>query len=90
MAISEARIDLRIKPDIKEMFSKAAQLAGTNLSAFVISSTMEKAKQVMEDQEMLRLSNQDRDIFLKAIDNPPKPNTALKRAAKNYTEKGFS
>ncbi len=90
MATSDARIDLRIKPDIKELFSKAAQLAGTNLSSFVISSTMEKAQQVIEDQELLRLSNRDRDAFLDALDNPPAPNEALQRAARRYEENGFS
>lgn len=90
MPVSEARLDLRIKPDIKEILSTAANMAGTSLSAFVISSTLEKAKQIIEDQDIVRLSNQDRDAFLKALDTHPQPNSSLQRAAQNYFDKGFS
>jgi hypothetical protein len=33
------------------------------------------------------LSDRDRDRFLKALDNPPKPNTALRQAAARYAKK---
>ncbi|MBF0380253.1 MAG: DUF1778 domain-containing protein [Magnetococcales bacterium] len=89
MATSQARIDLRIKADLKDLFTKAAQLTGTNLSSFIVASTMEKAKQVIKDQETLQLSNKDRDIFLNALENPSKPNSRLQKAAKDYDQRGF-
>lgn len=33
------------------------------------------------EEKPLVLSDRDRDRFLKALDNPPKPNAALRRAA---------
>lgn len=33
-----------------------------------------------------KLSNRDREIFLKMLDEPPEPNEALKNAAKRHNE----
>jgi uncharacterized protein (DUF1778 family) len=49
---------------------------------------LRKARVVPEDEVRFReesalvLSDRDRDRFLQALDNPPKPNAALRRAAK--------
>jgi uncharacterized protein (DUF1778 family) len=34
-----------------------------------------------------KLSNTDRDAFLAILDNPPEPNKALRKAAKNYLKR---
>ena len=52
-----------------------------------------RARVVPEDEirfseEMpIVLSNRDRDRFLKALDNPPKPNPALRKAAARLAKK---
>ena len=52
-----------------------------------------KARVVPEDEirfseEMpIILSDRDRDRFLKALDNPPKPNAALRQAAARHAKK---
>ncbi len=37
----------------------------------------------------IRLSEKDRDSFIKALDTPPSPNVALKRAMKKFKRKAF-
>jgi hypothetical protein len=52
-----------------------------------------KARVVPEDEMRFReetplvLSDGDRDRFLKALDKPPKPNAALRRAAARHVKK---
>ena len=79
MITSDARIDLRLNPDTKEPFNKATQMTGTSLSAFVISSTLDRAKKMIEDQKTLQLS--DQDLFLNTLDEPSAANEALEHTA---------
>ena len=52
-----------------------------------------KARVIPEDEVRFReemplvLSDRDRDRFLKALDSPPKPNAALRRAVARHTKK---
>jgi Protein of unknown function (DUF1778) len=52
-----------------------------------------KARVVPEDEirfseeTPIILSDRDRDRFLKALDNPPKPNAALRQAAARHAKK---
>jgi hypothetical protein len=52
-----------------------------------------KARVIPEDEIRFReetplvLSDRDRDRFLRALDNPPKPNAALRRAAARHVKK---
>src|ERR1035438_6740352 len=44
------RIDLRTSPEIKELIVRAAATAGVSLSAFLIASAKERAKQVLAER----------------------------------------
>ncbi len=52
-----------------------------------------KARAVPEDEVLFReesptvLSNEARDRFIRLLDDPPKPNAALKRAAQTHGKK---
>ena len=72
------RINLRASKEAKDLIQRAADLLGTTVSAFIISHAYEAAKKVVADQEILLLSNRDRDRFLTALENPPAPNEALR------------
>jgi uncharacterized protein (DUF1778 family) len=51
-----------------------------------------KARVIPEDEIRFReesplvLSDRDRDLFLAALDNPPKPNAALRKAAARHAK----
>ena len=74
----EERIDLRANREVKEVIRRAADLLGTTTSAFVISHAYQAAQRVIAERKTLLLSDQDRDLFFSILDNPPKPNQALK------------
>lgn len=47
-------------------------------------SANKTATRVIQEHEQIRLSLKDRDVFMQALSNPPKPLSALLNAAKKY------
>lgn len=80
----EARLNFRLKPDIKERIEKAAAVAGKTLTEFAVTALADTADEVLERHRVTRLSDRDRDIFLAILDRSSEPNQALKRAAKTH------
>ena len=78
------RIDLRTSPEIKSLIVRAAATTGVSLSAFLIASAQERAKQILAESETLTLSPRDWNAFFSALDKADKPRPALKTAATNY------
>lgn len=82
---NDARINVRISSDLKHTIESAAAALGQTVSEFAISTVVREARQVLQDAQVTRLSNRDRDRFLKALDTvDAKPNAALKAAAHRY------
>lgn len=78
------RIDLRTSSEIKSLIVRAAATTGVSLSAFLIASAQERAKQILAESETLTLSPRDWNAFFSALDKADKPRPALKTAATNY------
>ena len=76
------RVAVRLTPAIKRALERGAEVSGRSLSDFVIDSAYRAARRAIEDHERLHLSDQDRKVFLAALDNPPEPSQALRRAAR--------
>ncbi|WP_246550831.1 DUF1778 domain-containing protein [Photorhabdus caribbeanensis] len=53
---------------------------------FLIASRMERASNVIERIETLHLSMKGADALLAALENPPKANSKLLKAAKHYKD----
>lgn len=80
----EARLNFRLKPDVKERIEKAAAVTGKTLTEFAVTALANTAEEVLERYRVTRLSDRDRDIFLAVLDRSSEPNQALKRAAKTH------
>jgi uncharacterized protein (DUF1778 family) len=78
------RIDLRTSPEIKDLIVRAAATAGVSLSAFLITSAQERAKQILAESETLSLSPRDWNVFFEALDNADKPRPKLEATASEY------
>lgn len=82
---NEARINVRLSKELKQTIEEAASALGQTVTEFAISTVVREARQVLQDVQTTRLSNRDRDNFLKALDSvDAKPNAALKAAARRY------
>ncbi len=82
----ETRLVARTSTEIQEIIQRAADYSGATLSQFLIESAMEKARNVIERTETLHLSMAGADALFTALENPPKANTKLLKAAKNYMD----
>lgn len=82
----KSRVDLRIDQDQKELLERAASLRGLSLSSYLLSNSIEAATRDIESHEKLVLSDNDRDLFLSLMENPPEPNQALKSAMRRFQE----
>jgi uncharacterized protein (DUF1778 family) len=78
------RLEARVPADIKALFSRAAALRGQSLTDFVLSATLRAANRVVREQEILRLTWEDQELFARGIIDPPAPGAELKRAARWY------
>ena len=76
------RVELRVKPDEKAILARAAALQHIDLTGFILSKLLPEARAVIERAERLALSGRDSLKVLDLLENPPKPNARLKRAAK--------
>ncbi|MCX7420971.1 MAG: DUF1778 domain-containing protein [Planctomycetia bacterium] len=82
---NDARINVRLPSELKQTIEDAATALGQTVKEFAISTVVREARQVLQDAQVTRLSNRDRNRFLKALDDADaKPNAALKAAARRY------
>mgnify|MGYP002781444544 CR=1 FL=1 len=80
-----ARIHCRVSPGLKEKVETAARLRGQTLTAFTEAALEEKAQEVLQHEERIRLSQ---TAFLQAIEAPPEsPSTKLLAASEDYKRK---
>jgi len=86
MAASAARLDLRLSPTDKARITRAADLRGVPLSAFVRDAVLREAESVMAAELTVTLSTAESRRFLKALDAPFKPNARLKKAMQAATK----
>ena len=83
----EQRIDISVSSEFKMLFSRAAEIAGVSLTAFVTESARERAMALIEQHERIVLNNQARDMLLRAMKNQGSHGQALDRAANRFAVK---
>ena len=75
-----ARMEQRTKPHVKRGIQVAAALLGVDETAFVTNAAYAQACAVIQDHERTRLTAEDRDVLLAALDTPVRPTKALRDA----------
>jgi len=80
MTNAAARLDLRLNATDKARITRAADLRGVPLSAFVRDAVLREVESVMAAELSVTLSAEESRRFLKALDSPFCPNAKLKKA----------
>ncbi|MBZ5555053.1 MAG: DUF1778 domain-containing protein [Acidobacteriia bacterium] len=78
------RLDARVTAEQKRLIERAAALRGTSITNFVVASAQEAATSTIKDFDVLYLRDQARNVFIRAILNPPAPTDAALAAAERY------
>lgn len=85
MATTLPRITARIDLDVQDLLSKAAALSGiSSINSFVLNSAIEKAKLIIEREQVLQLSARDADALVAVLDRPARPHPKLQAAFARY------
>ncbi len=88
MQNSLPRITARVDAATQELLSEAAAIMGmSSINAFVLNTAVEKAKEIMQRERVLQLSQRDALLLIETLDSPVKSNDRLKHALKNYVSK---
>lgn len=82
----ETRLVARTSTEIQEIIQRAADYSGATLSQFLIESAIERARNVIERTETLSLSMAGADALFTALENPPKANNKILKAAQHYRD----
>jgi uncharacterized protein (DUF1778 family) len=84
-AKNDARLNFRLPANLKAVIEEAAASLGQSVSDFAVSSLLQTARSVLQQQSVTELTNRDRDIFVALLDDAEaKPNKALTEAARRY------
>ena len=84
-----ARLEVRTTSAQKRLIERAAELRGTSVTDFVLSNIQAAAAETIREFESLFLRDEAREVFVKALLNPPQPNEALKAAAARHKQMGL-
>ena len=76
------RIELRVTPSAKALIRRAMTVSGLTAG----DMAYEGARRILDEHDRLVLVGADRDAFLEAVANPPKPTKALIEAARRYNQ----
>ena len=74
------RMSLRISPDAKAKLVRAAALRNTDLTSFVTQTALREAEAVIQEEDIVRVTERDRARVLELLETPPKPNARLRAA----------
>jgi uncharacterized protein (DUF1778 family) len=65
------RLEQRTTEDTKDLIERAARLQGVNASEFVVAHATQAARETINRLEGTKLSQADRDAFMRAFDAEP-------------------
>lgn len=77
------RVSLRVQPHDKAMIMRASAIAHTDMTEFMVRSSVRAARELIHKSEMLQLSERDSLRVLDLLENPPAPNSRLVQAARD-------
>ena len=83
---SRERIDLRTSPESKALIVRAAATAGMTVSAFLLRTAHDRAREILAKKEMVTLTSRDWADFARALDRSEKARPKLAAAMKRHRE----
>lgn len=89
MAEHKDRLELRLPPEVKDLWERAAALSGQDRSAFVRETVTEYATRVVEAAQTITLTRDQGERFLEALEMPGQPDPRLREAARKLDTLGI-
>ena len=85
--MKDTTLQLRLNTEQKATIERAAALRGASVSSYMLANSLKAAQEEIAYHERISLSKADWGLFMSALENPPKPNQALRKAAQEFKKK---
>ena len=76
-SLKRARMELKTTDAAKELLSLAAALDGTDLTAFILNTAVEKARKVVSEHSAIALTREGQEVLARLLQSPSKPTKAM-------------
>jgi uncharacterized protein (DUF1778 family) len=73
-------LNLRIKPELRGLIDRAAELSGKNRTDFVLDAARRAAEDALLDRTVFVVNPKAYAEFVARLDAPPRPNARLRRS----------
>jgi len=73
-------LNIRIKPEVRGLIDRAAELLGKNRTDFVLDAARHAAEDALLDRTIVTLNPKAYAEFLARLDAPPQPNARLRKS----------
>jgi len=73
-------LNIRIKPELRGLIDRAAELSGKNRTDFVLDAARVAAEDALLDRTVFVVNPKAYAEFLARLDAPPRPNARLRRS----------
>jgi uncharacterized protein (DUF1778 family) len=73
-------LNLRIKPELRGLIDRAAELSGKNRTDFVLDAARHAAEQALLDRTVFTVNPKAYAEFVARLDAPARPNARLRRS----------
>ena len=73
---------LHLTPADKAVTMRAVALAQTDITSFILRAVLKEAQAVIAEHERLKLSRRDSLLVMELLENPPRANAKLRKAAR--------
>jgi uncharacterized protein (DUF1778 family) len=82
----DGRLELRATKEEKRLLAAAAAYERLDVTTFIMRQVLPAARDIVERNERIVLTERDTARILELLENPPKPTEALLGAAKAFRE----
>jgi uncharacterized protein (DUF1778 family) len=73
-------LNLRIRPEVRGLIDRAAQLVGKNRTDFVLDAARRAAEDALMERTVFAFNAKAYRTFVARLDAPPKPNRRLRKS----------
>lgn len=87
MSTATARINMRITPAARDLIEDAAEVQGTDMTAFVVAAATQQARRVLLEERALKVSAAEALQIQALLSEDREPTDALKRAMERLSVK---
>lgn len=72
-------INMKAAPQVRSLIDRAAKIAHRNRTEFVLDAAIQRAEDVILDQQLITVDEDRFERFVEALDAPPASNPRLQR-----------